>query len=77
MRNIAESKGLNITELAFKFILSRREISVVLPTVLDIAEIETIANMSDGNYLDEKVMLQISELYNNNFHLKPSSVAHA
>jgi aryl-alcohol dehydrogenase-like predicted oxidoreductase len=77
MRNIAESKGLNISELAFKFILSRREISVVLPTVLDIAEIETIADMSDGNYLDEQVMLQISELYNNNFHLKSSSVAHA
>jgi len=77
MRNIAESKGLNITELAFKFILSQREISVVLPTILDITEIETIANMSDGNYLDEKVMVQISELYNNNFDLKPSSVAHA
>jgi len=77
MRNIAESNGLNITELAFKFILSQREISVVLPTILDITEIETIANMSDGNYLDEKVMVQISELYNNNFDLKPSSVAHA
>jgi aryl-alcohol dehydrogenase-like predicted oxidoreductase len=77
MRNIAESKGLNITELAFKFILSQREISVVLPTILDITEVETIANMSDGNYLDEKVMVQISELYNNNFGLKPSSVAHA
>ena len=77
MRNIAESKGLNITELAFKFILSQREISVVLPTILDITEVETIANMSDGNYLDEKVMVQISELYDNNFDLKPSSVAHA
>ena len=77
MRNIAESKGLNITELAFKFILSQREISVVLPTILDITEVETIANMSDGNYLDEKVMVQISELYNNNFDLKPSSAAHA
>jgi hypothetical protein len=44
---------------------------------LDITEVETIANMSDGNYLDEKVMVQISELYNNNFDLKPSSVAHA
>jgi aryl-alcohol dehydrogenase-like predicted oxidoreductase len=77
MRNIAESKGLNITELAFKFILSQREISVVLPTILDITEVETIANMSDGNYLDKKVMVQISELYNNNFDLKPSSVAHA
>lgn len=77
MRNIAESKGLNITELAFKFILSQREISVVLPTMLDITEVETIANMSDGNYLDEKVMVQISELYNNNFDLKPPSVAHA
>lgn len=77
MRNIAESKGLNITELAFKFILSQREISVVLPTILDITEVETIANISDGNYLDEKVMVQISELYNNNFDLKPSSVAHA
>lgn len=77
MRNIAESNGLNITELAFKFILSQREISVVLPTILDITEVETIANISDGNYLDEKVMVQISELYNNNFDLKPSSVAHA
>jgi aryl-alcohol dehydrogenase-like predicted oxidoreductase len=76
MRNIAESNGLNITELAFKFVLSQKEISVVLPTVLDNTEIETIAEISDGNYLDEKEVLQISELYNNNFNIQPSSVAH-
>jgi aryl-alcohol dehydrogenase-like predicted oxidoreductase len=71
MRNIAESKGWNITELAFKFILSRKEISIILPTILDISELETIAGLSDGNYLDENSMLKISELYNNNFNLSP------
>jgi aryl-alcohol dehydrogenase-like predicted oxidoreductase len=71
MRNIAESKGWNITELAFKFILSRKEISIILPTILDISELETITGLSDGNYLDKNSMLQISELYNNNFNLSP------
>jgi aryl-alcohol dehydrogenase-like predicted oxidoreductase len=71
MRDIAKSKGWNITELAFKFILSRKEISVILPTILDISELETMVGLSDGNYLDENSMLQISELYNNNFNLDP------
>jgi aryl-alcohol dehydrogenase-like predicted oxidoreductase len=72
MRDIAKSKGWNITELAFKFILSRKEISVILPTILDISELETMVGLSDGNYLDENSMLQISELYNNNFNLDPN-----
>jgi aryl-alcohol dehydrogenase-like predicted oxidoreductase len=71
MRDIAKSKGWNITELAFKFILSRKEISVILPTLLDISELEKIVELSDGNYLDEDSMLQISELHNNNFNLNP------
>jgi hypothetical protein len=58
--------------LAFKFILSRKEISVILPTILDISELETMVGLSDGNYLDENSMLQISELYNNNFNLDPN-----
>ncbi len=77
MRHIAESRGFNITELAFKFILSQREISVVLPTVLDIPELEAIAEMSDGKYLGEKEMFQISELYNNNFYIQSSSIANS
>jgi hypothetical protein len=29
------------------------------------------AEMSDGTYLNEKEMLQITDLYNNNFYVQP------
>jgi aryl-alcohol dehydrogenase-like predicted oxidoreductase len=48
MRPLASSKGWNITELAIKFILSQKQISVILPTMISIEEIELFTSLSDG-----------------------------
>ena len=64
LRPIAERNGLNITELAIKFILSKKGIASVLPTVISTDEIEMFAAMSDGNYIPESDMKEINELYN-------------
>ncbi len=63
LRPIAERNGLNITELAIKFILSKKGVSSVLPTVISTEEIEQFAAMSDGKYLDSKDMSKIAELF--------------
>jgi aryl-alcohol dehydrogenase-like predicted oxidoreductase len=64
LKLIAGRNGLNITELAIKFILSKKGISSVLPTVISSDEIESFAAMSDGNYIPESDMKEIDELYN-------------
>jgi aryl-alcohol dehydrogenase-like predicted oxidoreductase len=69
---IANTKGWTISQLAIKFILSQKEISVVLPTAVSIEEIETFAEMSDGNYLNKNELEQINDLYNNNFYIQPT-----
>ena len=63
-RPIAERNGLNITEFAIKFILSKKPIASVLPTVVNEEEIEMFAYISDGNYLSSADMREIDELYN-------------
>jgi len=64
MRPIAERNGLNITELAIKFILSKKGVASILPTVVSIEEIEMFAAMSDGNYIPASDMREIDDLYN-------------
>jgi len=64
LRPIAERNELTITELAIKFILSKKGISSVIPTVISIEEIENFAAMSDGNYINSSDMNEINELYN-------------
>ena len=63
LRPIADRNGLNITELSIKFILSKKGISSVLPTVISVEELEMFATMSDGNYLSDADMKEIEELY--------------
>ena len=63
LRPIAESNGLTITELAIKFILSKKGISSVFPTVISEDEIVMFSSMSDGKYLGNSDMKQIDELY--------------
>ena len=63
-RPIAERNGLNITEFAIKFILSKNKIASVLPTVVSEEEIEMFASISDGKYLSSTDMKEIDELYN-------------
>jgi aryl-alcohol dehydrogenase-like predicted oxidoreductase len=67
LKPMSDSNGWNITELAIKFILSQKEVSAVLPTVVDIEEVEMFAQMSDGKYLTDNQLSQITELYNNSF----------
>ena len=78
LRPIAESNGLTITELAIKFILSKKGISSVFPTVISEQEIETFSSMSDGKYLNDSDMKKIDELYTtwwteNPYELKATS----
>jgi aryl-alcohol dehydrogenase-like predicted oxidoreductase len=69
MKDIADDKGWSITELAIKFILSQPQISVVLPTITSIEDLERFAELSDGKYLNRNEMRRISVMYNNNFYV--------
>jgi aryl-alcohol dehydrogenase-like predicted oxidoreductase len=56
-----------MAQLAINFILSQKEVSVVLPTISDIEELETFAEMSNGKCLVEKDMSEIKKIYDDNF----------
>ena len=73
MKPIANARGWSISQLAIKFILSQKEISIVLPTAIDVEEIESFAEMADGKYLSENEMAEITDLYNNNFYIHQQS----
>ena len=66
---IADSHEWNVTEIAIKYILSQEQISVVLPTVTSIEEIDTFAQLSDGNYLNANEKKHIEQMYEKNFYL--------
>jgi len=72
---IAKRNGLNITELAIKFILSQKSVSSVLPTVVSEEEIEMFSAMSDGLYLSDQDKNEITELFNKwpSYELKASA----
>lgn len=72
MKPFAESKGWNIVELAIKFILSEKSLSVVLPTATSVEEVEMFAGISDGNYLNESEFEQVKQMYNDNFYVQVS-----
>ena len=61
---IAKRNGLDITELAIKFILSQKSVSSVLPTVVSEEEIEMFSAMSDGKYLSDSDKNEIVGLFN-------------
>lgn len=60
LRPIARRNGLSITELAIKFILSKRGMASVLPTMVSEEEIASFAAMSDGRYIPEDDMQEIA-----------------
>jgi aryl-alcohol dehydrogenase-like predicted oxidoreductase len=72
---IAKRNGLNITELAIKFILSQKPVSSVLPTVVSEEEIEMFSAMSDGKYLSDGDKNEITELFKQwpSYELKASA----
>jgi aryl-alcohol dehydrogenase-like predicted oxidoreductase len=69
LKPMADTHGWNITEIAIKYILSQEQISVVLPTVTSIEEIDVFAQLSDGNYLNTNEKKDIEQMYKNNFYL--------
>jgi len=71
IKPIAKSKGWSITELAIKFILSQDQISVVLPTMISMEEIEMFASISDGKYLNSSEVASIEQMYEKNFYVQP------
>jgi aryl-alcohol dehydrogenase-like predicted oxidoreductase len=73
LKSIADTKGWSLTELAIKFILSQKHISVILPTMTSIEEIEMFANFSDGNYLTNSDLKNICDMYSNNFYANQST----
>jgi aryl-alcohol dehydrogenase-like predicted oxidoreductase len=73
MKIISDKKGWDITELAIKFILSHEQISVILPTMISVEEIDKFSQISDGKYLDYQEMKHISKMYNNNFYVETSA----
>jgi aryl-alcohol dehydrogenase-like predicted oxidoreductase len=73
MKTISDKKGWDITELAIKFILSHEQISVILPTMISVEEIDKFSQISDGKYLDYQEMKHISKMYNNNFYVETSA----
>ncbi len=52
LRPIANRNGLSITELAIKFILSKKSVTSIIPTFGSIEDIESFVAISDGQYLN-------------------------
>jgi aryl-alcohol dehydrogenase-like predicted oxidoreductase len=71
MKPMAETKGWSITQLAIKFILSQRQVSVVLPTMISLDEIELFAALSDGKHLEISESIKLEEMYEKNFNVQP------
>jgi aryl-alcohol dehydrogenase-like predicted oxidoreductase len=71
MKPVANSKGWDITELSIKFILSQKQISVILPTMISIEEIEMFASLSDGKYLNTSEAALVEQMYKKNFFVQP------
>ncbi|MBL7001852.1 MAG: aldo/keto reductase [Nitrosopumilus sp.] len=64
LRPIAERNGLNITEFAMKFMMTKKGFASVLPTMISEEEIINYAEMADGKYISDSDMKEVEELYN-------------
>ena len=63
-RPIADRNGLNITEFAMKFMMTKKGFATVLPTMISEEEVVNYAQMSDGKYISDSDMKEVEELYN-------------
>jgi aryl-alcohol dehydrogenase-like predicted oxidoreductase len=68
IKPIADAYGWTINELAIKFILSQNRIATVLPTVVNLEEIESCTRMSDGKYLKPNDVEELSDMYDKDFY---------
>ena len=60
---IAKRNGLNITELAMKFIMTKGGFASVFPTMISEDEVVANAEMTKGEYISRSDMKEIEELY--------------
>lgn len=63
-RPIADRYGLNVTEFAMKFMMTKKGFATVLPTMISEEEVVNYAEMSDGKYISDSDMKEIDDLYN-------------
>ena len=77
LQPIAQRNGLNITELAMKFIMTKKGFASVFPTVVSEEEIINYVEMTKGQYIPQSDMKEIEELYNTwpSYELKATSQA--
>ncbi len=64
LKPIAQRYGLNITEFAMKFMMTKKGFATVLPTMISEEEVVNYAEMADGKYISDSDMKEIDELYN-------------
>ncbi|MFQ5476673.1 MAG: aldo/keto reductase [Nitrosopumilus sp.] len=64
IKPIAARYGLNITEFAMKFMMTKKGFASVLPTMLSEEEVINYAEMADGKYISDADMKEVDELYN-------------
>ena len=64
LRPIAERNELTITELAMKFIMTKKGFASVFPTIVSEEEIISYVEMTKGEYISVSDMKEIEEIYN-------------
>ena len=64
IKPIAARYGLNITEFAMKFMMTKKDFATVLPTMISEEEVINYAEMADGKYISDSDMKEVDELYN-------------
>ena len=64
LRHIAKRNDLTITELAMKFIMTKKGFASVFPTVISEEEIINYVEMTKGQYISSSDMKEIEEIYN-------------
>ena len=77
LRPIAQRNDLTITELAMKFIMTKKGFTSVLPTMVSEDEITSYAQIADGRYIPQSDMVQISKMYDTwpPYELKATSIS--
>ena len=64
LRHIAKRNDLTITELAMKFIMTKKGFASVFPTVISEDEIVNYVEMTKGQYISSSDMNEIEKIYN-------------
>ena len=64
LKPIAGRNDLTITELAMKFIMTKKGFASVFPTVVSEEEIVNYVEMTKGGYISKSDMKEIEEVYN-------------